>query len=135
MTPRFCYPPGADRGDPPFLKLDEAYFIDTGFACRTERDGALVVTASPPGLVGVGGYRIAIGAFQEIIADIDADATLAALPDALNGQRLAGCSADDEALRQTLARRGVNPLVIGAFRARRAAEPAVAEEDELRRAG
>ncbi len=123
MTPRFCYPPGADRGDPPFLKLDEAFFIDTGHPCRVEPGGgAMIVTAPPAGLVGIGGYRIALGAYQQIVEETDADATLAALPDMLTGQRLAGRSSDDEALRDALLGRGVNPLIIGAFRDRRAAE-------------
>jgi hypothetical protein len=110
MTPRFCYPPGAERGDPPFLKLDEAFFIDTSFSCRAERDsGAVTVTAPPRGMVGVGVYRVPLAVFQRVIAEIDAHATLTALPDILTGQRLAGSSTDGEALRQVLARRGVNP--------------------------
>jgi hypothetical protein len=144
MTPRFCYPPGAERGDPPFLKLDEAFFIDTGHPCRVDREtGGIVVTAPPRGLVGVGGYRVPIGVFQRVIEEIDTDATLAALPDTLTGQRLAASSADGDALRQTLARRGVNPLVTGAFRARRIAEPVAVDgagdaedaEEPKRRAG
>lgn len=130
MTPRFCYPPGAERGDPPFLKLDETFFIDTGHACRLERDsGAVTVTASPSGLIGVGGYRVPLAVFQRIIAEHDADATLTALPDILTGQRLAGSSSDDEALRQALARRGVNPLILGAFRGRRGIAAPEADAD------
>lgn len=133
MTPRFCYPPGAERGDPPFLKLDEAFFIDTGFSCRAERDSGVTVTAPPRGLVGIGGYRVPLSVFQRVIAEIDAHATLTALPDILTGQRLAGSSPDGEALRQVLARRGVNPLILGAFRNR--GDAAAATTVGLRQAG
>ncbi|MEZ5788690.1 MAG: AMP-binding protein [Xanthobacteraceae bacterium] len=133
MTPRFCYPPGAERGDPPFLKLDEAFFIDTGVSCRAERgSGAVTVTAPPRGMVGIGGYRVPLAVFQRLIAEIDPHATLTALPDTLTGQRLAGSSPDGEALRQALARRGVNPLIVGAFRRR---SDAAAETMGLRQAG
>jgi hypothetical protein len=136
MTPRFCYPPGAERGDPPFLKLDEAFFIDTGFSCRVERNaGGLIVTAPPAGFVGIGGYRVPLAVFQQIITEVDAGATLTALPDSLTGQRLAGSSANGEALRQALARRGVNPLILGAFRERSADSAATSDATRLRQAG
>lgn len=136
MTPRFCFPPGAEQGAPPFLKIDDDFFVDTGYACRIDRDtGAMIVTAPPPGVAAIGGYRVPLAAFQQIIAEIDPGATLAALPDALTGQRLAGRSGDDAALRRALMRRGVNPLVVGAFRERRAADPVMAHEPPQRRAG
>jgi hypothetical protein len=136
MTPHFCFPPGAELGDPPFLKIDENFFVDTGHACRIDRTtGAMAVTAPPPGLVGVGGYRVALGVYQHLVREINGDATLAALPDALTGQRLAGRSSNDEALRQALARRGVNPLVVGAFRERGAVEPDAADLSPQRLAG
>lgn len=134
MTPRFCYPPGAERGDPPFLKLDEAFFIDTGYSCRAEPSGAMMVTAPPTGLVGIGGYRVPLSVFRRVIAEVDADATLTALPDRLTGQRLAGSSADGEALRRTLARRGVNPLVLGAFRDRSTGPAATGHAARLQQA-
>ena len=136
MTPRFCYPPGAERGDPPFLKLDETFFIDTGFSCRAGPDGGpMMVTAPPTGLVAIGGYRVPLSVFRRIIAEVDAGATLTALPDRLTGQRLAGSSADGEALRQTLVRRGVNPLIVGAFRERSAGAAASGPATRLRQAG
>ncbi len=45
--------------------------------------------------------------------------TLAVLPDALAGHRLAGSAADRDAVRDALAKLGANPLLAGAFRDRR----------------
>lgn len=136
MTPRFCYPPGAERGDPPFLKLDQAFFIDTGYACRVvPNEGAVTVTAPPAGLVGIGGYRVPLAVYQNIVAEVDAGAALTALPDRLTGQRLAGTSTDHDALRQVLTRRGVNPLVIGAFHGRSTAAAPAEETSRLRQTG
>jgi hypothetical protein len=47
---------------------------------------------------------------------IDGDATLAAVPDAVAGQRLLGQTADCAAMKTALAASGVNPLVAAAFR-------------------
>ena len=56
---------------------------------------------------------------QDYIAHIAEGSTLAALPDALAGQRLAGVAADRDAIRAALAALGANPLVVAAFRERR----------------
>jgi hypothetical protein len=52
---------------------------------------------------------------EALVRHADATATLAALPDALAGHRLAGIAHDAEALRAELAERGVSPLVSDAF--------------------
>jgi hypothetical protein len=44
--------------------------------------------------------------------------SIAVLPDALAGQRLAGTAADCEAMRASLSRLGANPLLVDAFRRR-----------------
>ena len=54
-----------------------------------------------------------------LIAHIADGSTLAALPDALAGQRLAGVATDRNAIREALAAQGANPLVVAAFRERR----------------
>jgi len=46
---------------------------------------------------------------------IDARATLAALPDALIGQRLVGNAGDPAAMAAALDASGINPLVVAAF--------------------
>jgi len=47
------------------------------------------------------------------------DGSLAALPDRLAGHRLAGVANDRERVRRALEVRGVNPLLVAAFRDRR----------------
>ena len=53
-----------------------------------------------------------------IAGRVDADATIAALPDPLVGQRLIGNAADSNMMQAALGAVGVNPLVVGAFRDR-----------------
>lgn len=129
MVPRFPYPPGAERGDLPFFQVGDDGHVDTGFPCRTDRDTkAMVVTGPPAGLVSVGGYRFALRDLQDLAAQIEPGSTLAALPDTLAGHRLAGNAADRDRVRGALDRRGVNPLILGAFRERRMAEQPAAEQ-------
>jgi hypothetical protein len=119
MVPRFPFPPGVDRTGLPQLKVATNGFIDTGFACWSDQDNApLVVTGPPPGTVSIGGYRFLMRDLENAIAEVDAAATLAALPDAMTGHRLAGSAADPTGIRQALAGRGLNPLLINAFRER-----------------
>jgi hypothetical protein len=73
------------------------------------------MTGPPAGIAGVGGYRFALLELQRLITDIDSGGRIAALPDSLSGQRLAGAADDSAALRRALVRRGVNPLVADAF--------------------
>jgi hypothetical protein len=120
MVPRCAFPPGAERTAMPHLKVAADGFVDTGYGCVNGRDAAaLAITGPPPGVVSVGGYRFVLRALQDAVGQIEGDATLAALPDALCGNRLAGSGADRDAIAAALAERGVNPLVIGAFRERR----------------
>ncbi len=79
----------------PQLKVAPTGFVDTGFACWSDQGNApLVVTGPPPGMVSIGGYRFLMRDLQDAIAEVDAAATLAALPDAMTGHRLAGSAAD-----------------------------------------
>src|ERR1041384_537248 len=65
--------------------------IDTGYACRLDRDTKLLTIDAPPaGVISVGGYRFALRAAQDLVAGIEDGSTLAALPDMLAGHRLAG---------------------------------------------
>lgn len=122
MVPRFAFPPGVERTPLPQLKVATTGFVDTGFACWSDQGGApLVVTGPPPGMVSVGGYRFLMRDLQEAVAEVDAAATLAALPDAMTGHRLAGSATDTIGTCAALADRGANPLLVNAFRERRAA--------------
>jgi len=91
-------------------------FVDTGYPCA---DGDLAAAQPPAGLACIGGYRLPLAAIARRIAALDPSATVAALPHALTGSRLAGAGADPAAMAQALAR--VHPLLADAFLPRPAA--------------
>jgi hypothetical protein len=115
MVPGAAFPPGAARADQAALA---AGGIDTGYPCRLAREaGTLTVDGPPGGMVSVGGYRFSLCALQDLVEGMG-DGALAALPDMLAGQRLAGAGADRDAICDALAAQGANPLLVAAFRAR-----------------
>ena len=117
MVPRRAFPLGVERTLLPQIRADADGFVDTGFGCEVGPFTAvLIVTAPPPGLVSFGGYRFAVREIDELVNHIDATGTLAVLPDALAGHRLAGSAKDPERLRRALRSAGVNPLLVDAFR-------------------
>jgi non-ribosomal peptide synthetase component E (peptide arylation enzyme) len=92
-------------------------FVDTGYQCRFGADAnTLVATAPPPGIASVGGYRFVARELDRLGDNLLADATLVALPADLTGERLAGQALDRGPVLEELARRGINPLILGAFR-------------------
>jgi hypothetical protein len=116
MVPHAPFPPGADRGSTPRLKIADGS-IDTSYPCRVDRETKLLTIDAPPaGIVSVGGYRFALRAAQDLIAGIEDGSTLAALPDMLAGHRLAGAGADRDAICDALLAQGANPLLVAAFR-------------------
>jgi non-ribosomal peptide synthetase component E (peptide arylation enzyme) len=101
---------GLEAGDTP-----PDSFVDTGYPCRIDtRNGTLIITGPQAGMIGLGGYRIARAEIDAFAAALSVDSPIAALPDALLGQRLRGRAGDAAAVR--LAARGANPLIAGAFR-------------------
>ena len=105
--------------------VDAAGFVDTGTPCRFERDSQSVAVTSPPGgITAVGGYRFRQRDLDWQVAQADPAATIVALPDAALGQKLAGASPDRQAMIAQLQALGVNPLIPGAFRPRKAANAA-----------
>lgn len=126
MIPHASFPPGAERGGVPKMKMTEGA-IDTGYICRVDRDTKVITVDGPPaGIVSVGGYRFALRAMQELVGGIEDGSTLAALPDMLAGHRLAGAGADRDAICDALLAHGANPLLVAAFRARRSGKRASA---------
>jgi AMP-binding enzyme len=116
MVPRLPFPPGAAPGMP----VDADGFLDTFYPCRAASgSGALTVTGPPVGVVSMGGYRFILAGLQDAVSQIEPGAMLAAFPDALAGQRVAGIAVRRHSIRDALAKLGFNPLVINAFRARR----------------
>jgi hypothetical protein len=115
--------PGIDpAADPPFAAALDG-FLDTAYPCRIlPGSGSLVVTGPPAGLVAVGGYRLILAKLQDAARGIDPAAMMAAFPDALTGQRIAGVAAQPDEIRAALAALGLGPLAANAFRPRRAGE-------------
>jgi hypothetical protein len=89
-------------------------FADTCYPCRTE-NGHVIITGAQPGMVGIGGYRFARAEIDTAIKTLPVDGLIAALPDALTGQRLRGRAGDPAAAATLLAAQGANPLLSGAF--------------------
>jgi hypothetical protein len=120
MVPAHPCPPGSPRGSQFNLTVGPDGFADTHFPCHIDRaTGRLVLDGPPSGLVSVGGYRFAVRDLQDVVAPVDPDGSIAALPDALAGHRLAGIGDDRGAIGEKLAEQGANPLVVGAFREKR----------------
>jgi non-ribosomal peptide synthetase component E (peptide arylation enzyme) len=97
-------------------------FVDTSYLCRIDpQHGSLIVTGPQPGMIGIGGYRIAGSDVDAIAAALPPDSAITALPDGLLGQRLHGRAPDPADAVAALAARGANPLLSGAFQRRAAA--------------
>jgi hypothetical protein len=75
-------------------------------------------------VTAIGGYPFHLNRVDELIAEIDRDATIVALPDADLGQRFAGRAVDRTDLLSKLTKQGVNPLISAAFQPRGASEAA-----------
>ena len=74
--------------------------------------------SAAPGFFGVGAYKFRQATLDAVTAAVDSAAMIAALPDAMLGNRLAGHGPDTERVAAELAARGLNPLVAQAFRMR-----------------
>ncbi|MCC6202832.1 MAG: acyl--CoA ligase [Gammaproteobacteria bacterium] len=118
MVPNNPFPPGIERTTLPHFKVPPGGFVDTGFACWSDQGNTpLLVTAPPRGTVSVGGCRFRMRDLQDMVADVDRSARIAALPDAIIGYRLAGTAAHPD-IPQVLSERGLNPLLANAFLSR-----------------
>jgi hypothetical protein len=117
------FPPG--EGEAP-----EGGVYDTGYPCRIDHErGTLSITAGPAGFAAIGSYRFRRGEVDEVVAEADAQALIATLPDAMLGERFAGSAPDARDVEAALAARGVNPLLAQAFRPRTAAQDAARHID------
>ncbi len=118
MVPLAPFPPRVERSHQPYLRIAPSGLVDTGYPCRPNSD-TMVITGPVAGMVSVGGVRFPVGELQELVGRVEGGGgTLAVLPDALCGHRLAGNARDRAAVHATLQRIGANPLIVGAFRER-----------------
>jgi acyl-CoA synthetase (AMP-forming)/AMP-acid ligase II len=101
--------------------VDIASFSETALhPARRGPDGmpASIPDGAAANLVAVGFYRFRQDDIDAAVAAADPSAIIAALPDALLGQRLAGSAANPADIAAELQERGVHALIAGAFRLR-----------------
>ena len=119
MTAVAAYAPPQPQGDALIPQPAPRDFVDTEYAVRLDRaSSAIVITAPPPGIMAVGGYRFLASDLQEWSRRLGPGALLTALPDRLSGHRLAGRAQDSARARDALSELGLNPLMVEAFRDR-----------------
>lgn len=107
------------KGSSALLASVPVDYADTGYAAkRNKTTGAISITAPPSGIVGVGGYRFREQDLDRWASRLASGAMLTALPDQLNGFRLAGRTSDNARAREALMELGLNPLMTEAFRER-----------------
>ena len=120
MVPTHAFRPGAAHERSPLFGADEAHVVDTGYACRLDRDGQVIVVVRPPaGIVNVGFYRFRQAQIEAQVAGIDPDATIVAVPSSLLSARLGGSASGYAAIAAQLLASGANPLLVEAFRPRK----------------
>ncbi len=125
MVPLHPFPGAIDPSGNPRQDGDAYGFVDTGYPCRfAPGSGTLVITGPPAGIVSVGGYRFVLSKLQDTVSRIEAGAMIAAFPDGLTGQRIAGIAGRREDVQDVLAQLGHSPLVVDAFRQRRMVDAA-----------
>jgi hypothetical protein len=124
MVPQAPFPPGAERGDAPVPTFDAELFLDTGHPCRHDRTvGRLVLDGPVAGLATIGGVRLSLAEAQAMLEAVAPGASLAVVPDSLLGSRLIGIAENRSRTAHMAAEAGLHPLIIAAFRARRAEAP------------
>jgi hypothetical protein len=120
MIPLAAYAQPASSTSPP-LPQPPPDQVDTGYAARLDRaTGALCITAPPPGIMAVGGYRFLARDLEAWAKRLGQGALLTALPDRISGHRLAGRAQDNARAREAISTLGLNPLMVEAFRDPRA---------------
>jgi hypothetical protein len=118
MVAMAAYAPAPPASDP-LTPQPARDYVDTDYAARLDRStGAIFITAPPPGIMAVGGYRFLSQDLQEWTKRLGQGALLTALPDRLSGHRLAGRAQDNARARAAFSALGLNPLMVEAFRDR-----------------
>ena len=132
MVPQHTFPPGAERSGLPHLKVGRGGVVDTGYALppRFQYARRSWSPVRPPGSSASAATGSRCTTSRRSLGRVDGDATLAALPDPLVGQRLIGNAADRNVMQAALGAVGVNPLVVAAFRDRSERDSASAERRE-----
>jgi hypothetical protein len=114
MVPSHAFLPGMPINSALRFKAENG-FADTFQPCRVAGNGTVALDGAPAGIVSVGGYRFVLRELQDLITDVSDDSTVAAVPDPVAGHRLAGIGSNPAAVREALAQKGANALIVEAF--------------------
>jgi hypothetical protein len=121
MVPRESYPPGLGNYR---IARDAEGFVRTGFRCRSDGNGGVIVESGPERVASIGGLRFGLDDLQTRFSAIGEDVRVTAIEDPLLGERLRIEAADPEAAASALQAAGHSQLVVDAAKrenARRAA--------------
>jgi hypothetical protein len=116
MVPHEAYPPGLGNYR---VARDAEGFVRTGFRCRSDGNGALIVEAGPHRVVSIGGLRFGLDDLQTRFSAIDENVKVLAIEDPLLGERLRIETADRESAVAALLAAGHSQLVIDAIKEER----------------
>jgi non-ribosomal peptide synthetase component E (peptide arylation enzyme) len=116
MVPHEAYPPGLGNYR---VARDAEGFVRTGFRCRSDGNGALIVEAGPHRVVSIGGLRFGLDDLQTRFSAIDESVKVLAIEDPLLGERLRIETADRESAVAALLAAGHSQLVIDAIKEER----------------
>lgn len=111
MVPRQAYPAGLGSFR---TARDADGFVRTGFACRSDGNGGIVVEAGPDRVISVGGLRFGLDDLQSRFSACAGSINLTAVEDPLLGQRLRVEAEDREAAAAALLAAGHSQLAIDA---------------------
>ena len=116
LVPKFTLPAEIDAIGKPAFAIGADGFADTGYPCTVDQATRAIAIAAPPaGIVNIGGYRFGMRALGEMANAAEPGSSLVARPDGVGGLHLVGTAGDRSRVRDALALRGVNPLVLDAF--------------------
>jgi hypothetical protein len=116
LVPKFPLPAEIDHATRPAVAIGPDGFADTGYPCSLDAASrTLTITGAPAGMVGIGGYRFGLRTLAAAAAEVEPGSSVTLRPDGLGGLRLVGVAADPARMRDALALKGANPLVVEAF--------------------
>jgi hypothetical protein len=112
MVPHEAYPPGLGNYR---VARDADGFVRTGFRCRSDGNGAVIIEGGPERVVSIGGLRFGLDDLQTRFSTIDENVKVLAIEDPLLGERLRIEASDRKSTTEALLAAGHSQLVIDAI--------------------